>query len=185
MKTIVADTSSLILLHRVSLIPLLSRVYCLAIPRQVYAELDQREKNGAGELCRLLRTFIAEVTDGVQAPQGLCGGEAHAISLFVSGVGNFLLLDDKKAIAYCRKRFLPFVNGLLIPQLLWQAGRLTREEMEAKRTSIWQQGYYSQDIYTRACRMREDELREFLPSLGNRQKRFRSSSFPDKSCESG
>jgi predicted nucleic acid-binding protein len=163
MKVVAADSSSIILLQKTALLDHFWGAYRVVIAASVYGEVTSHRKTGVAELAALLRTSVREPCfDGVEGNMG--DGERDTLSLYREGYGDFILVDDKKAAQYCRKKGIPFVNGLLVPRLLLGGKLISRDACRLYTARLAQQGYYSETIIRRASALRNDDLEVFFPA---------------------
>ena len=106
----------------------LLEVYRVVVCNAVYLELTENSYPSA-ELFKSLyidsKLFISDLqVDSMQVineKKGLSSlnrGERETIIQFLSGMGDFILLDDGKGARFCFKHQLPFINALLFPAIL-------------------------------------------------------------------
>lgn len=163
MKVVIADSSSIILLQKTALLDIFWGAYSVVIAASVYGELTFSRKKGVAELVELLRTSVREPCfDGEEGNMG--NGERDTLCLYREGYGDFILVDDKKAAKYCRAKGIPFVNGLLVPRLLFGGKFINGDDYRLYTARLAQQGYYSEKIIRRAAALRNDELEGFFPA---------------------
>ncbi len=162
-RRIAADSSSIILLQKASLLENLLFSYQVAISEIVYVELTQVNKKGSAGLQQLLKSRITEAGNSC-IPQVMGKGESSIIGLFVAGMCDFVLLDDRRAANYCRVQNIPFVNSLLISRILNSSGIISSEKHQTSTAILLQEGYYSGTIVARAKAFSDSELRCFHPN---------------------
>ena len=162
LRQVVADSSSIILLQKVRLLGPLLHNYRVIIPPHVYEELTGYGKKGSNELGDLLTENIVQTTDGIPI-EGLDQGESSVITLFSGGVGDFVLLDDRKAAYYCKSRAIPFINALLVSRILFLAGVIKEDNYRVAAAQLIQEGYYSDMIIRKAAAIEDAELQQFMP----------------------
>jgi predicted nucleic acid-binding protein len=159
---VVADSSSIILLQKVGLLDVFLEKYRVAIPNHVYDELTEGGKDGTNELVNLLEDKIVQSAD-VCPIEGLDRGESSVIALYHSGLGDFVVLDDKKGAKYCRAHAIPFINALLVSRILFLAGAIKEEDHRSTTALLVQEGYYSDMIIKKAAAIRNIDLQAFTP----------------------
>ena len=159
---VIADSSSIILLQKVGLLTIFLNAYWVIIPGPVYDELTGGGKKGSAELHSLLANHVETPSDNAGV-QGLGRGEGSVISLYFDGVGDFVLLDDKKAAKYCKSQAIPFINALLAARILCLAGAINDDDYRAAAELLIREGYYSDAIIEKAAAIRDDELQQFMP----------------------
>jgi predicted nucleic acid-binding protein len=143
-KTLISDSSSLILLAKVDLLGLLCKHSHIFITPEIREEIIFDSYDSA-----LIQTLIAtgDITiksaDGIGLYGSLGKGEKTAIALFKKIKTDYLLLDDKKAALYCRQNSLPYINALLIPLYLRRWKVIDEKMMKKKIRLLTQIGYYA------------------------------------------
>lgn len=162
-RCIIADSSSIILLQKSALLENVMRGYRMAVALQVYHELVGGGKKGSEELRRLLCKHI-EVPVKEPFIHGMGLGECAVITLFYEGIGDFVVIDDKKGAQYCRQHAIPFVNSLLLCRVMYLAGSVKEETYRKTTKALMERGYYSDRIVATAASMSEEELQRFFPT---------------------
>ena len=120
----------------------LLEVYRVVVCNAVYLELTENSYPSAElfkSLCVDSKLFISDLeVDSMQVineKKGLSSlnrGERETIIQFLSGMGDFILLDDGKGARFCFKHQLPFINALLFPAILNFCGRISLDEKDQK-----------------------------------------------------
>jgi hypothetical protein len=82
--------------------------------------------------------------------------------LYLEGLADFVILDDRGGAAECRRRAIPFVNALLVPRLLNFAGDLDEPASIGKFDELSKRGRYSGHVITLARGFGMGELARFL-----------------------
>jgi hypothetical protein len=168
MKTAIVDASSAILLFKAGLFERLIRTYAVTFPKAVWAELTAEGYPGAGEFRRAVRLRRAAVqpASGLPLPPeaaALHAGEREAVGLFLSGVGDFLVLDDRRGALACRALSIPFINALLFPRILWFSGRMAESGFRRASARVSAAGRYGPEVLAIARSLGKAELLPFLP----------------------
>jgi hypothetical protein len=173
MKKILLDTSSAILLFKTGLCEQLFEVYQVAITESVFNELTREDYPGKIEFQRwlgekkywLLSADQMSDMDGISPKKaaGLDRGELDTISFYKIGYGDFVITDDGKAAAHCKKHEIPFINGLLFPKALYFSDRISAEACNKDLEFLCRIGRYSDEIMTWAKNCSKKSLEFFLP----------------------
>ena len=161
-RRVVADSSSIILLHKVKLFETFTHLYYMVITGQVYGELLAGAKEGSTQLRSWLHERVEQcILNGSLA--GMGRGESSVIALYLEGGGDFVLLDDKKGAMYCKKLGIPFINSLLVPRILYFAGVINEVTMQEATRLLIKEGYYSPQIIKKAENITVSDLHHFFP----------------------
>lgn len=168
MKTAVVDASSAILLFKAGLFDRLIRTYAVTFPETVWTELTAEGYPGAAEFRRAVRLRRAAVRSAPGDPlppeaAALHAGEREAVGLFLSGVGDFLVLDDRRGALACRALSIPFINALLFPRVLWLSGRMAESGFRRATARVSAAGRYGPEVLAIAQNLGKTELSPFLP----------------------
>lgn len=168
MKTAVVDASSAILLFKAGLFDRLIRTYSVVFPEAVRAEMVADGYPGAAafrQAFRLRRVSVRVAPDRPLPPEAVAihAGEREAVALFLSGLGDFLILDDRRGARACRALAVPFVNALLFPRILWLSGRMSESGFRKATRRISAAGRYGEEILATARTLGAAELAEFFP----------------------
>jgi predicted nucleic acid-binding protein len=166
MKTLLIDSSSAILLFKVALLNTLIENYEILISQTVYNELTIPGQMGYHEFIEYRQNNLITVSNNhgsksIELP--LRGGEMETILLYHNGVGDFIIIDDKKGVDYCRKNNIPFINALLVPKILFFSNVIEREKYIEKKWHLIHLGRYSKRIIDLAGSISLKELTPFLP----------------------
>jgi len=170
-KTALVDSSSAIILYKSGLIGSLIDLYLTVISESVYAELTHEGYAGAeafkiychekkicvrGDVCG-----INNDADYLTTLAGLGAGERDTIMLYHKGIGEFIVVDDGRGARYCKKNGIPHINALLVPRLLYNAGKIDGDDRNHLMDIIIEYGRYSPWVidYARTCD--DKELRYF------------------------
>jgi len=152
MQTIVADSSSLIYLSKVALLPLFSQLVYLVISPHVYKECTHLSlADDARQIKNLVQRgdiVICPVPKAYQLPiTNLGAGEKSSIELWYVLDAASIIIDDKKGIQVCKKRKIPFFCAILVPDMLQQNHMLSGlEEVDKYIDKICRISRYSQWI---------------------------------------
>ncbi|MCG8337613.1 MAG: hypothetical protein MJE63_24190 [Proteobacteria bacterium] len=173
-KTVILDSSSAILLEKSELLNELLNAYHVVLTEAVYNELTMNSYLSASLFKTMFEESLIEVqplsTDIDPERKVILDlaamdiGEADTITYYLSGHGDFIMLDDKQGARFCLKQQIPFINALLFPKILYFAELLSREEYLHKTETIRQLGRYSDSIINKARKLTKPELNQFLPS---------------------
>lgn len=167
-KTAVVDASSAILLFKAGLFDRLAATYAVVFPGAVYVELTAEGYPGAAEFRRATerqKVAVRAAPDRPPPPEAaaLHAGEREALLVFLSGTGDFLVLDDRRAARACAALSLPFINALLFPRVLWLSGRMAHGGFRKAAARVAAAGRYGAEIRARAQGLGREALTPFLP----------------------
>lgn len=167
MKTILSDASSAILLSKCGLFQELTETYQVIMAQAVYEEVTREGYLSAEEFREYRirdRITVRPLNEGTEAAPFLRGrGERDTICQYLSGTGEFILIDDKKGAGYCRDKGIPYINALLLPRILFMARKISRYESRCKTAAIIRIGRYSEKIIAYAMNCPRQNLEFFLP----------------------
>jgi predicted nucleic acid-binding protein len=166
MKTLLMDSSSAILLFKVALMNILIENYEILISQTVYKELTIPGQRGYCEFIEYRQKNLITVSNNhgsksIELP--LRGGEMETILLYHNGMGDFIIIDDKKGVDYCKRNNIPFINALLVPKILFFSNLIERESYIEKKWHLIHLGRYSKRIIDLAGSISLKELLPFLP----------------------
>jgi predicted nucleic acid-binding protein len=157
MRVVVADTSSLILLAKCSLLRIYARRVDLLVPRAVMREAAtpklRKAYADAEEIARcheegLLR--LRTVTSHRKLPIRLGRGEAAAIRLFLAEDADLLLSDDRRALVTCRLLGVPFTTTPRVAVDLRASGAIGADRARQALEKLAVVGRYSRDVIAAA-----------------------------------
>ncbi len=167
MRPVLIDASSAILLFKASIFEPVAAAYRLSAGGSVCRELTCDGYPGAetfrqameeGSLvCRPVATAAASL------PSALHAGERDTLTLLLGGEGDFVIVDDREAALFCRRRGLPYINALLCPRILALAGRIAPEEVGEYMSRLLRVGRYGGEIIAFARTCDDERLLSFLP----------------------
>ena len=168
MKTVLVDASSVILLHKAQLLGSVQAAYHVCMAASVFAELTRRERPGSRAVARSCRDHHISVSTPRndtrhRLPSGLHQGERDTLLCFQDGGADFIIIDDGRGAAYCRREGIPYLNALLCPRVLSAAGRMTPEEARSAMARVSGLGRYSQWVKRYAATCSDAVLARFLP----------------------
>ncbi len=109
-KRILLDASSAILLYKTGLINIVTNEYVMVTSQSVYSELTAYIREGSEyfkSLFELKKFIISYEYKSCLLNIPLQGGERDTVLLFLSGEGEFVLIDDKKGGTFCKKTIFP------------------------------------------------------------------------------
>jgi hypothetical protein len=127
-KTVLPDASSAILLYKAGIVETFFDCFSVVLSPIVFQELTCNGHDGADKFAayyREHRFYVAGTPADSAAMLTLEGGERQLVLLYKGGCGDYVVLDDKKAAAYCRDNGIPYVNALLVPKILLSGGYIT------------------------------------------------------------
>jgi len=166
MKTVLMDSSSAILLFKARFFKTILHYYRVTISEFVYKELTCNEYPGSEEIkkyCNDGLMCISKVSSKNYTEVPLSGGEGEIVVLFQSGTGDFIVIDDRQAMDYCKKLGIPFINALLVPRIFYLSGLMEEPDYKEKTEKILLEGRYSAVIREKALSFNEDDLFRFFP----------------------
>jgi hypothetical protein len=164
----VIDASSLILLVKAGLLDMSAMAFCMVMTPSVLAEATRPGYPGAGRIDALHRAGSIGIRvpgpPGAEVPSGLGQGERHTIHAFLQGLADFVIIDDGKGAGFCRRRQIPYINALLVPKLLWFAGRMGEAAYRGHTQRLLTIGRYTPAIvrFARDCAARDIDF--FIPT---------------------
>ncbi len=171
-KRVLLDASSAIILFKAGLHAVLLEMYTVVMPEAVYKEITANSYPGAEEY----RQFLADTKIAIKGPlldsanktvrsglNSLGRGEHDVINLYYAGQGDFIITDDGAAARYCKREGIPFVNALLVPQILGAAGVKDRNFCRESMDEIIGIGRYSSKIIAFAQECQREDLSFFIP----------------------
>jgi hypothetical protein len=165
-RIVLVDSSSAILMYKAGLIDTCGKAYKLAISRSVMNELIVPGHEGAEYFERLITGGVLTVSYGYKGcllDLPLSGGERDIVLLYLSGQGEFIIVDDGEGAAYCRANGIPYINALLVPSLLHYAGALGTDDSRRSRDLLVALGRYSESVKQYAERCTVETLKDFMP----------------------
>lgn len=154
MKSIIFDTSTLILLAKTALLELLANHVVIVIPEAVRKEAVRKEElMDAKLILRLIQEKKVCVESKKQdqwikitAKEFLLGeGEAEALAL-AKARGCVLGIDDRQGIKACKVLGISFTTALTIIERLYEKEFLSFEQAKAKIEKLKDYGWYDQDF---------------------------------------
>lgn len=173
MKRVLTDASSAILLFKAGLVDELLDIYRILMTKVVYEELTPNGYPGAqffrssfagGRLEILFGTSAHKLTSHFESGlSGLDRGERDTIRQYLTGAGDFILIDDGKGAGYCRKNRIPYINALLVPRILYFCHRFSEVEYQHKVANVIQNGRYSPEVIEFGLNCTRRQLDFFLP----------------------
>ena len=173
MKRAIIDTSSAILLYKVRLFERLKDTYNVIIAVSVYHELSVDGHAGAERFQRWYQEEAFQVLEPDplsplrsadlrnRLPTG--AGEKDTLTLFLQGAGDFVIVDDRAAALTCRKLGIPYINALLVPKVLFMAGRCSQDTLRRATEGLISIGWYSKRVLRTAERLSDTSMQGFLP----------------------
>jgi len=173
-KSILIDASSAILLYKSGIFNQLFTIYHVLMAGSVYEEITLRGYPGAevfeacarDNKCRVLKKEdYTKKGAWLQLENLSLGrGEKDTISLYLEGVGDFIIIDDGKAAGYCKKQQIPYMNALLFARILYLCRSITEKEFQIQTEKIVRLGRYTHPIIQYAAKCPRDKLDCFLPN---------------------
>jgi hypothetical protein len=165
-RIVLIDSSSAILLYKTGLIDACGKAFTLVISRSVMHELVVPGHGGADYFARLIAAEDLSVSHeyrGCLLDLPLSGGERDIVLLYLSGQGEFIIIDDGDGAAYCRAKHIPYINALLVPLLLEYAGLLGSDDSRRSLETLLKVGRYSPVVKKYAASCTAEMLKDFMP----------------------
>ncbi len=174
MHTVYIDASSAILLYKAGLFISCTRCFYMVMENEVYKEVRVPDHPGADFFLSMVQKKSVKVCqldpghrDQITLPENLDPGERKTLVLYFQNVRpnnpSFIIVDDAKCAKLCMSRKVPFINALLVPKILWFAGRLDKTVYLEKTDSIIQTGRYSKTVIEKAKGLSRTDLDMFIP----------------------
>jgi hypothetical protein len=174
MKSVIIDTSSAILLYKSGLIMHLVNKYQTLMTPSVYRELTEHGYPGSDTFRLLCKSGKIRLLDPPDSASDflesypklpvLNQGERDTVHHQMMGTGDFSIIDDGRALRYCKRVGLPFINALLFPRILLLIQSISESEYHARSAEIIRFGWYTDHIIKIAANFPEPEIQPFLPS---------------------
>ena len=169
-KAVLIDTSSAILLFKSGWMPPLMEHYQVGTGPVVYQEMTVLHHPGATSFARWRKEhrLVLHASNGAGIEPDddlnrLHQGERECIRLLYEGAGAFIILDDGRGAAYCRRKAIPYVNALLIPRLLSTDLTGCNAAVAAAIHAIYAEGHYAPWVRDYALNCPAQEIAFFLP----------------------
>jgi hypothetical protein len=169
-KRVVIDTSSAILLFKSGWMGPVMACYRAVIGPMVFREMTVGGYPGAAAFSRwqsekriIIENAQALADDPTPGRGRLDPGEQECIDLYHSGAGSFLIIDDGRGAAHCRRQGIPFINALLVPRLLQHASVGNGADWQAALLEIFRIGRYAPWVKAYALSCPDDHLALFRP----------------------
>ena len=173
MHTVYIDASSAILLYKAGLFIPCTRYFSMIMEEEVYKEVRVPDHPGADFFLSMIQkkcVKVCRVDPGrrkITLPENLDPGERQTLMLYFQNVHPdgplFIIMDDAKGAKFCMTRKVPFINALLVPKILWFAGRLDKTIYLEKTDAIIQTGRYSRAVIEKAKGLSRTDLDMFIP----------------------
>ncbi len=110
---LIADSSALIALSIVDKLDILEKLFGeVYIPRAVYVEVSQENKNKSQELSLYCRDRALDISSEINFNISLGLGESEAVMLYKEKNADFLLCDDKKAKKFAQNFDIKVIGSL-------------------------------------------------------------------------
>lgn len=172
-RSVLLDASSAILLVKADMLEFLISAYRVVVTPSVYRELCHEGYPGAQEISAFQHAGKITVAGSLHFPANGCPppptpaslgpGERDTILHFHNKSGEFIIIDDGRGARHCRDLGIPFINALLVPRILYFAGRLPEESYQATTEALIGVGRYSDTILAYACTCSRRDLTFFEP----------------------
>lgn len=157
-KIVISDSSTLILLQRISLIEKLLNKFQIIIPAEVF---DEAVTNGKArkfsdaykieEKINAKQITVKEVSvDKIDKEFNLGKGETAAISLFLQTKADMLAVDDHKAINVCKILDIPFMTALTFVVYSYQNKLIEKKPANAMIDELSIYGRYKYELINNA-----------------------------------
>lgn len=170
MRDVLIDASSAILLFKAALIDLAAEAWSLTATPSVLDELAVSGQPGARTFQQMadagrlrIAAFSPRPADRLRNRSRMGIGERDTLALYRSGTGDFIIIDDGPAAAFCRTHRIPYINALLVPRILAISGREPASDWPIAMETVFRIGRYAEAIaaYARSCP--DQRLVAFLP----------------------
>lgn len=169
-KHVLIDTSSAILLFKSGWMVPLMKHYRVTTGPVAFREMTVRDYPGAQAFTRWQQENQLALHPRCPPDQRnetdlrrLDPGERECISLYYSGAGTFIIIDDGPGAAICRREAIPYVNALLIPRLLSTGAATGGSGLETAILQIYANGRYAPWVLDYALTCPPEDLAFFLP----------------------
>jgi len=165
-KSAVIDTSSAILLLKADLLEKLIARYQILIPQTVYNELTKENQFGSNKFSSLFKKNVLHLKNEYKEKKvefPLHGGEKDTVLLYLQGKCDFIIIDDRKGIRFCKQNSIPFINALIVPKILYFIGDIDHKQYCTKTNLITQIGRYSYRVLDLAQKINQKDLEIFFP----------------------
>lgn len=173
-KSVLIDASSAILLYKSGIFNQLFAIYHILMATSVYEEITRKGYPGAevfeayalDNKYRVLKKedYTKKAMRSQLENVSLGRGEKDTISLYLEGVGDFIIIDDGKGAGYCKKQQIPYINALLFARILYLCRSITEKDFQLQTEKIVRLGRYTRPIIQYAARCPRDKLDCFLPN---------------------
>ena len=166
-RNALVDSSSAIILFKSDLFGRTMGFYRVVMARSVFLELTVADRPGAEAFKGIREEGLIHVADAhdmirpVDEMERLGRGERDTILLYLAGAGEFIILDDGRGSAYCRRRRIPHINALLVPRILKRAGLITADQCGFHMKTVRRHGRYSRRVAEFALNCEDDALGAF------------------------
>ena len=167
MKSALVDASSAIILYKVDFFHAMTTALNIIMTKSVFEEITRNGYDGAETFKtdytgRQSFTVTSYKRKDREDTKKLARGERDTILLFLSGVADFIIIDDGKGARYCRDHKIPYINALLCPKVLYFSDIITEKKLQKITEQILLIGRYSQKIRNDAKRCGKQDLKHFL-----------------------
>ena len=154
MTRVVADSSSLILLAKCSLLEIVCNLFEVTVPSAVIAEAASDDLVGGYPDAALISDLISNDTIRVRDPEGtksplrmsLHRGEKQALLLALHMKDSIFATDDGKAIRAARFLKVPFIVAPKIVVELFRLEKISFKKARESLEKLGKIGRYSPDI---------------------------------------
>jgi len=140
--------------------------YQILIPQTVYNELTKENQFGSKKFISLFKKNVLYLNKEYKEKKvefPLHGGEQEAVLLYLQGNCDFIIIDDRKGILFCKQNNIPFINALIVPKILYFIGDINHKQYCIKTNLITQIGRYSDRVLDLAQKIHQKDLEIFLP----------------------
>lgn len=162
-QEVLSDTSAIIYLAKVNLLPILASAYQVMVAPAVVNELSL-DMSAAFPETRLIANLLAIGHLSVESPDravgkewvtvaapgaggsALHGGEAQIALLAQDLHSGFVLTDDHLLIRHCRYTSIPYSSTILIPALMLRHGLINRSLARDSFDRVSSIGFFSPGV---------------------------------------
>lgn len=153
--TIIADSSSLILLSKVSVVEIFVKRNRVFASRLVYEEVVRGKEKGREDSMRVEK-LVQERLLKIRAPEqsikvkieklfNLKKGELEVISLSYK-TRHTVLTDDKKGLNAAKALDINFITSLDVIAALFKRGAINRKKARDSMDGLEEHGWYAKDL---------------------------------------
>ncbi len=168
--TALVDASSAILMYKCGLWDYFCNDFSFRSGTEVYKEITHAGRAGEKIFSETFKGRILQPDDEkagsslIKYPtlEKLDPGERELILLYYQKAGDFIILDDRRGVAFCRNEGIPHINALLVPSILYFKEKISETEKNKFTVSLIETGRYSSFVKGFAEKCTREEINYFL-----------------------